>query len=65
MASGLGLVDMGDRPRKWRARRSERKAQLRTRLHGGDMELEGTEDSASSVAVVEREKETGEAVNDP
>lgn len=29
------------------------------------MELEGTEDSASSVAVVEREKETGEAVNDP
>lgn len=66
MASGLGLVDMGDRPRKWRARRSERKAQLRTRLHGGGMELEATEDSAStSVAVVEREKETGEAVNDP
>lgn len=30
------------------------------------MELEATEDSAStSVAVVEREKETGEAVNDP
>jgi seipin len=67
MASGLGLVvDMGDRPRKeasqdlaarWRARRSERKAQLRTRLHGGDMELEATEDSASSVAVVERERE--------
>ncbi|AQK57371.1 putative 2-carboxy-D-arabinitol-1-phosphatase [Zea mays] len=74
LASGLGLVDMGDRPRKeasdclaarWRARRSERKAQLRTRLHGGGMELEATEDSASSVAVVEREKEPGEAVNDP
>lgn len=44
---------------KWRERRSKRKAQFRTRLHGGSMELEPTEGSTSSVAVVE----TGE--NDP
>ena len=41
-----------------RERRSKRKAQFRTQLHGGGMELESTEGSTSSVAVVG----TGEAI---
>ena len=41
-----------------RERRSKWKAQFRTQLHGGGMELESTEGSTSSVAVVG----TGEAI---
>lgn len=70
MASGLGSGDIGESSSKevpedfavkWRERRSKRKAQFRTRLHGGSMELGSTEGSTSSVAVVE----TSEAMNDP
>ena len=46
---------------KMRERRSKRRAQFRTQLHGGSMELEFTEGSASSISVAE----TGEAMNDP
>ncbi|XP_066339258.1 seipin-1-like [Miscanthus floridulus] len=70
MASGLGSEDIGESSSKevsedfavkWRERRSKRKAQFRTQLHRGTMELESTEGSTSSVAVVE----TGEANDDP
>ena len=70
MASGLGSEDIGESSSKevsedfavkWRERRSKRKAQFRTRLHGGSMDLESTEGSTSNVAVVE----TSEAMNDP
>ncbi|XP_072150913.1 seipin-1-like [Setaria viridis] len=70
MASGLGTGDRGESPSKElsedftmkrRERRSKWKPQFRTQLHGGSVELEFTEGSTSSVALVE----TGQAMNDP
>lgn len=70
IGSALGTGDRGESPRKElpehltmkrRERRSKRKPQFRTQLHGGSVELEATEGSTSSVAVVE----TGQAMNDP
>ncbi|KAK8447239.1 hypothetical protein SEVIR_8G030901v4 [Setaria viridis] len=71
MASDLGTGDIGgespskelseDFTMKRRERRSKRKPQFRTQLHGGSMELEFTEGSTSSVAVAE----IGQAMNDP
>ncbi|KAJ1274264.1 hypothetical protein BS78_05G049100 [Paspalum vaginatum] len=71
MASDLGTGDIGGSPSnkeldgdfaaKRRERRSKRKAQFRSQLHGGSMEHKFAEGSTSSVPVVE----TGEAMNDP
>ncbi|CAO2143286.1 unnamed protein product [Urochloa humidicola] len=70
MDSDFDTGDIGESPSKElsedfrtkrRARRSKRKLQFWTQLHGGSMDLELPEGSTSSVAVVE----TGQATNDP
>ncbi|RLM69995.1 hypothetical protein C2845_PM17G01800 [Panicum miliaceum] len=62
MASHLGTVDIGESPShelsgdfkvKRRERRSKRKSEFRAQLHGGSTDLEFTEGSTSSVAVVD------------
>jgi probable phosphoglycerate mutase len=69
MASGSGTGDRGeisskelseDFSMKRRERRSKRKPQICTQLHGGRVELEFTDGSTSSVAVVEN----GPTMND-
>jgi len=65
MTSHLGTVDIGESPSqelsedftvKRRERRSKWKSQFRKQLHGGSMDLEFTEGSTSSVAVVETDQ---------
>ncbi|PUZ43709.1 hypothetical protein GQ55_8G030200 [Panicum hallii var. hallii] len=72
MASHLGTVDIGESPSqelsedfavKRRERRSKRKSQFRTQLHGGSMDLEFTEGSTSSAAEVETDQAM--SMNDP